>query len=68
MFEGMSTAEIVKLLLPLIVIEFGLKVFCLYRLSKDDVKYLPKWGWVLIILFVSTFGSLSYLIFGRVKD
>lgn len=68
MFVDMSTIEIIKLLLPLIIVEFGLKAFCLYRLSKDKVKYLPEWAWVLIILFISGFGSLSFLILGRVRD
>lgn len=68
MFEGMSTAEIIKLFLPLLVIELGLKVFCLYRLSTDDVRYLSKWGWALIILFVNMFGPIAYLLAGRVRD
>ena len=62
-----SSMEIVKLLMPLIVIEVGIKGFCFYRLIKDEVKYLPKWAWTIIIIFISTFGPLSFLIFGRVK-
>lgn len=67
MFD-MSLMEIIKLLAPLILIELGLKVFCLIRLSKDRVKYMPKWAWALVILIISTFGPLAYILIGRVKD
>ncbi len=65
--NAMSTMEIIKMIMPLIVVELVLKVFCFYRISKDEVKYLPKIGWVLIVIFVSTFGPISYLFFGRRK-
>ena len=68
MFTDMTTAEIIKLLMPLIMLQFGLIVFCLYRLTKDKVKYFPKWGWALIIIFVNLFGALIYLFIGRERD
>jgi amino acid transporter len=68
MFTDMTTAEIIKLLMPLIILQFGLIVFCLYRLSKDRVKYLPKWAWALIIIFVNLFGAVIYLFIGRERD
>jgi len=35
--------------------------------QRDDsqINKLPKWGWLLIILFISTLGSIAYLIIGR---
>jgi len=68
MFEDMSLSEIVKLLAPVILVQFSLMIFVLYRLSKDRVKYLPKWAWVLIIIFVNIIGPLAYLIIGRDGD
>jgi amino acid transporter len=68
MFTDMTTAEIIKLLMPLIILQFGLIVFCLYRLSKDRVNYLPKWSWALIIIFVNFFGAVIYLLAGRERD
>ncbi len=59
--------EMLKLLAPFIVLEFALKIFCLVSLKKDKVKYLPKIGWVLVIVLINTFGSIAYLIFGREK-
>ena len=68
MFTDMTTAEIIRLLMPLIILQFGLIVFCLYRLTKDKVKYLPKWAWALIIIFVNLFGAVIYLFAGRERD
>jgi amino acid transporter len=68
MFTDMTTAEIIKLLLPLIMVQLGLIVFCLYKLTKDRVKYLPKWAWALIIIFVNLFGPIIYLFIGRERD
>ena len=65
---NMPTMQLVKLLMPLFVIQFGLIIFSLFKLTKDKVKYLPKWGWVLIILFVNLFGAIIYLLIGRERD
>lgn len=59
--------EMLKLLAPFIILEVALKIFCLVSLKKDKVKYLPKIGWVLVIVLINTFGSIAYLIFGRQK-
>lgn len=34
---------------------------------RDDsqINKLPKWGWLLVILFSSSLGSIAYLIIGR---
>lgn len=65
MFEGMSILEVIKLFAPILVIQFALIIFCMYRLTKDRVKYLPKWVWALIILFVNLIGPIVFLLIGR---
>ena len=65
MFEGLSTIEIIKLLLPIIILEFALKAFCIYLIVKNGVKNLSKPIWIIIVLVVSTIGSVSFLLFGR---
>lgn len=67
MFADMSTTEILKLAAPIIIIQFGLIVFCLYKLTKDKVKYLPKWAWAFII-FINFIGAILYLLIGRERD
>ena len=39
-------------------------VDCAMR-DQSQLKRFPKWGWLLIILFLGIFGPISYLIFGR---
>ena len=62
--------EILKLLpyfIPLIIIEYGLLIFALVQLVKSEVKYMPKWGWALIIIFINIIGPVVFLIVGRKK-
>ena len=35
------------------------------RRDESKIKKLPKWGWLVVILFFSTFGSIAYLVIGR---
>lgn len=67
MFKGMTIVEILKITMPLIIIEVGLFLFCIFKMRKDKVKYLPKWAWVLI-LFVNILGPIGYLTIGRERD
>lgn len=53
--------------IPIILIELGLIVFAMVQLIKGDVRYLPKWGWVLIILFINIIGPIVFLAIGRKK-
>ncbi len=68
MLEGMSTLEIIKLFAPLLALQLALMVFCIYRLIKDPVKYLPKWAWAIIILFINIVGPILFLMIGREGD
>lgn len=68
MFEGMALVDIIKLLAPIILLEVVLIGFCLYRLILDKVKYLPKWAWALIILFIQLIGGVAFLLIGRERE
>ncbi|HEY8890650.1 MAG TPA: PLD nuclease N-terminal domain-containing protein [Clostridium sp.] len=68
MFEGMALIDVIKLLAPIIILELSLVVFCLYRLIKDKVKFLPKWGWALIIVFIQVIGGIAFLLIGRERE
>ena len=62
--------EILRLLpyfIPLIIIEYGLLIFALVQLVRNEVKYMPKWGWALIIIFINLIGPIVFLIVGRKK-
>lgn len=68
MFEGMALVEIIKLLAPVIVLEVVLMGFCLYRLTQDRVKVLPKWAWALIIICFQIVGGIAFLLIGRERE
>ena len=61
----METNELIKLLLPLLVLQLGLVIYALVDLAKNGVRNLNKLAWILIILFINMLGPIIYLIFGR---
>ena len=65
---NLTSTELLQIIIPIILIQLSLMVFCLFRLYKDRVKYLPKWAWALIIIFGELLGSIAYLILGREKE
>lgn len=68
MLEGMTLLDIIKLFAPVIILEVVLVGFCLYRLTKDRVKFLPKWAWALIIIFIQLIGGIVFLLIGRESE
>ena len=54
-------------LLPVILLVLLVDIYCLRDLARaPSVRYLPKFGWALVILFVSApFGAMIYLFAGR---
>lgn len=54
-------------LVPLLLVAAAFDAFCLVDLVRaDDVRYLPKWGWALIICLISApIGGIAYLVAGR---
>jgi len=64
----MPSREMVQLIAPIIILQLTLALFCLFKLKGDKVKYLPKWAWALIVLFVNLFGPVLYLVFGRERN
>jgi hypothetical protein len=68
MFDNMTLTEAIKMFAPIIAIQLVLMIFCIYRLTRDKVKYLPKWVWAIIIVLVNFIGPVFYLIIGRERD
>lgn len=62
----MELQRFLPLIAPLLIIQLILIVIALVDLiRREEVKYLPKWGWALIILLINLIGPISYLIIGR---
>ncbi len=60
--------QFLPLLIPIIIIQYGLMIFALVQLFKNEAAYLPKWGWALIIIFINIIGPVAFLIAGKKKD
>jgi hypothetical protein len=44
---------------------YGL-IDCAQR-EDSDVRRLPRWGWLIIIVLIPTLGAVAYLVAGRPK-
>ncbi len=65
MFENISLIEGLKLFAPLIIIQYGLAIYCVINILRKGVQNLNKTVWIIIVLVVNTVGPISYLLFGR---
>jgi hypothetical protein len=53
------------ILLPLVLTLYTF-VDCAMR-DDSQIKKIPKWGWLLLILFLQPIGGIVYLAIGRVR-
>lgn len=52
-------------LLPVVVLAVAFVGYCLYDLSRSEVRYLPRWAWALICVVSVPLGGVVYLLVGR---
>jgi len=52
-------------LVPVVVILLAFVAYCLVDIARSDVRYLPKWAWVVICLISIPAGGIIYLLIGR---
>ena len=52
-------------LLPLAVLALGFVAYCIVDIARSEVRYLPKWAWILISILSIPLGGLVYLVIGR---
>jgi hypothetical protein len=68
----MNSSEIAKLvpmLIPIILIELALMVAAIVDLIKHPkTRFLPRWAWILVVLFFQIFGPIIYFIVGREQE
>lgn len=59
-------SENIMLLLPIVLIYYGIVIYAIVDLyKKDRVVRGEKILWLLVILFVNTFGPILYFLIGR---
>jgi hypothetical protein len=57
--------RLIPLLIPILIIQVGLMIFCLLDLSRRETTRGPKWLWVLLIVLGQLWGPILYLVIGR---
>lgn len=58
--------EYLPILLPIIIIQYGLAIFALVHVLKHpNYKFGNKIIWVLVVLFINIIGPIVYFVFGK---
>jgi hypothetical protein len=52
-------------LIPVAILLLGFLVYCIVDIARHDVRYLPKWAWILISFMSIPLGAIVYLVVGR---
>lgn len=60
--------ELILALIPVIVIQLSLQVFCIVNIIRKGVANLNKAAWIVIVLLINFIGAILYLAIGRRKD
>jgi hypothetical protein len=59
----MST--LILALVPAIVLSLAFISYCLNDLTHSEVRLLPRWAWVIVIIASLPFGGILYLAAGK---
>ncbi len=52
--------------IPILIINLILIVICLKDwLKRETFAYIPKWGWLAVIVLINIIGPVLYLTLGR---
>ncbi len=64
---GLTHAQLLMVIIPVVIVGLGLMIFCLVDLLRPDrhVRGGDKRIWGAVILLGSTLGQLLYLLYGR---
>ena len=57
--------QYLPLLIPLILVQLGLMIYCLLDLSRRERVKGPKWMWAIFIILGELIGPVVYLMVGR---
>lgn len=60
--------NILMMLMPLLILQFGLMIFCIVKILKEGVANLNKGIWILIVIFANLLGPIMFLLVGRRRD
>ena len=58
--------EFLPYIIPLVLLNLILITVALVDLvRREKTRYLPKWAWAILIVFVQFIGSIGYFLLGR---
>lgn len=57
--------RLLPLLIPILLIQLALMIYCLVDLARRETTRGPKWVWALLIVLGQLWGPIVYLILGR---
>jgi len=65
--SGLTMSEIPwAAVAPVLVLLLAFVAYCVVDIVRHDVRYLPKWAWIVVCCLVSVpIGGIIYLIVGR---
>jgi hypothetical protein len=64
-----ENAKLIPMLIPIILIEIALMVAAIVDLVKHPkTRILPRWAWILVVLFFQIVGPILYFIIGREQE
>jgi len=63
--EAKTVWDYLPYLIPLLLLQLGLAIFCLIDLARRNRTRGPKWMWAIIIILGELIGPLVYLLIGR---
>ena len=52
-------------LAPVIAAAVAFVGYCWYDISRNEVRYLPKWAWAAVCLLSVPLGGILYFLVGR---
>jgi hypothetical protein len=62
-------SQMILLAIPLLLIELALAVVALVDWTRRRTyRVLPRWGWLVVILFVGIVGPILYITLGRGEE
>lgn len=65
MQSDFNIMQFLPLIIPLVLVQLALIVFCLIDLSHRERTKGPKWVWALVIILGEILGPVIYLLVGR---
>lgn len=67
MFSGIEIGKLLLLLVPILLLNYGMAIYCIYDMFRPNrkVKGGNRIVWILVVGFINMFGWIAYLLIGR---